>query len=142
MDSCTMIRLAEIHTCPALEKRPFTAPSAAFSISASGKTINGSDPPSSKTTFFKFFPACSANFDPAYSLPVSEPACTCLLATRAGITSCPMMTLLKRSSGKPAFRNASSIAKELPVTLRACLSTIPFPAMSGGIPTLSGCQNG
>lgn len=44
----------------------------AFLISASSKTIKGSDPPSSITDFFKFLPAIAAILAPALVLPVNE----------------------------------------------------------------------
>ena len=50
----------------------FNAVFEALEISASSKTINGSDPPSSRTVFLISFPACIATADPASSLPVKE----------------------------------------------------------------------
>ena len=55
---------------------PFTAPSAAFSIIASSKTMKGSLPPSSKTHFFRFIAALSPTFAPALVLPVNVTAFT------------------------------------------------------------------
>ena len=57
---------------PLLFTRAVTAVAAAWSMSALGMTMNGSDPPSSSTTFFRLRPAISATAAPARSEPVSE----------------------------------------------------------------------
>src|SRR5439155_1343130 len=59
-ESTTKKRLAAMQDCPQLTNRPATAPFAAASRSASPATMNGSDPPSSRTTFFRSFEASRA----------------------------------------------------------------------------------
>lgn len=66
------MRLAALHACPALPNRPVTAYLTVLSRSSGWSTRNGSEPPSSSTTFFRCRPACSATADPARSEPVSE----------------------------------------------------------------------
>ena len=68
----TINLFAAMQLCPEFIVLPVTAFYAANSTSASSKTINGSEPPSSSTTFFKFLPASSAILAPAAVLPVNE----------------------------------------------------------------------
>ena len=72
----TMNRFAALQAWPVFSKRPPTAASTVASRSSELSTMNGSDPPSSSTTFFRLRPATSATAAPARSDPVSETACT------------------------------------------------------------------
>ncbi len=71
-----MNRLAALHACPVFSKRPPIAASTVVSRSSELSTMNGSEPPSSSTTFFRLRPAISATAAPARSEPVSETPCT------------------------------------------------------------------
>ena len=68
----TMNRLAALHACPQLSTRATTADATTASRSSVDRRMNGSEPPSSSTTFFKWRPAISATAAPARSDPVSE----------------------------------------------------------------------
>ena len=70
--SKTINRFEATQHSPLLLIRPIIPHLTALSISASSRTIKASLPPSSKTDFLMYFPACSAILDPASSLPVSE----------------------------------------------------------------------
>ena len=67
-----MNRFAALQDWPVLSRRPATAASTASSMSSAPSRMNGSDPPSSSTTFFRLRPAISATAAPARSEPVSE----------------------------------------------------------------------
>ena len=71
-----MKRLAALHDWPVLSRRAETADSTAASRSSVLRRMNGSEPPSSSTTFFRFRPATSATAAPARSEPVTETPCT------------------------------------------------------------------
>ena len=60
MSAWTIIRLAQMQDWPVFWMRAFTACFAAASRSAEGMTMNGSEPPSSSTTFLSALPAASA----------------------------------------------------------------------------------
>jgi hypothetical protein len=66
--------LAAMQLCPAFWNLLATPVLAASSISASARTMKGSLPPSSSTTFFIFLPHACATFCPAEMLPVRETA--------------------------------------------------------------------
>ncbi len=76
MLSATMNRLAALHACPVFSNRPSIAAPTVVSRSSELSTMNGSDPPSSSTTFFRLRPAISATAAPARSEPVSETPCS------------------------------------------------------------------
>ena len=57
---------------PPFSIRAAAAALATFGRSAPSSTMNGSEPPSSSTTFFRFCPATAATADPARSLPVTD----------------------------------------------------------------------
>lgn len=61
--------LALIQAWPLHLKRDFSPHLTAFSKSASSKTIKGSEPPNSITTFFKYFPAIYETAIPPLELP-------------------------------------------------------------------------
>ncbi len=71
-----MKRLAALQAWPALSMRAMTAASTVASMSSVPSTMNGSLPPSSRTTFFRWRPACSATAAPARPEPVREMPCT------------------------------------------------------------------
>ena len=72
----TMNRLAALHAWPVLSRRAETAASTVASRSSVLSRMNGSEPPSSSTTFFRCRPAISATAAPARSEPVTETPCT------------------------------------------------------------------
>ena len=67
-----MKRLAALQDWPVLSTRAATAFSTAVSRSSVLSRMNGSEPPSSSTTFLRLRPAISATAAPARSEPVSE----------------------------------------------------------------------
>ena len=71
-----MKRLAALQAWPVFSSRPPTACSTTASRSSVLSTMNGSEPPSSSTTFFRWRPAISATAAPARPEPVSETPCT------------------------------------------------------------------
>ena len=71
-----MNRLAALQAWPVFSKRPAIADSTVASRSSVLSRMNGSDPPSSRTTFLRLRPAISATAAPARSEPVSETPCT------------------------------------------------------------------
>jgi len=84
--------LDEVQAWPALAKRPVAAADAVAVTSASPSTMRGSDPPSSRTHFLRFSPACRPTASPAFSDPVSEtPRIAGCAMTRP---SCPLVAPL------------------------------------------------
>ena len=71
-----MKRLAEMQDWPLFWQREVVATFAAAARSADGITTNGSEPPSSRTTFLSTSPAVRATATPAASLPVRVAAAT------------------------------------------------------------------
>ncbi len=67
-----MKRLAALHACPELSRRASAAASTVAAMSSVLSRMNGSDPPSSSTTFFRWRPAISATAAPARSDPVRD----------------------------------------------------------------------
>ena len=68
----TIIRLLELQAWPTFSIRVTHAVLAAALTSSVSRMMYGSDPPSSRTTFFRFRPAVSATTVPARSEPVSD----------------------------------------------------------------------
>ncbi len=68
----TIIRLLELQAWPTFSIRVIHAVLAAALTSTASRMMYGSDPPSSRTTFFRFRPAVSATTVPARSEPVSD----------------------------------------------------------------------
>ena len=66
--------------------------------------MNGSDPPSSSTTFLRLRPATSATAAPARSDPVTETPCTRGSAMTSADCSFVMYRFVYAPSGKPASR--------------------------------------
>ena len=79
-ESITMNRLAALHAWPQLSTRANVACCTTASRSFVDSRMNGSQPPSSSTTFFRWRPAISATAAPARSEPVSDTPCTTGLA--------------------------------------------------------------
>ena len=67
-----MKRFAALHACPVFSSRAPTADSTVASRSSVLRRMNGSEPPSSSTTFLRLRPAISATAAPARSEPVSD----------------------------------------------------------------------
>ena len=70
--STTTNRFAALHAWPALSRRAAAAASTTESRSSVESRMNGSEPPSSSTTFLRLRPAISATAAPARSEPVTE----------------------------------------------------------------------
>ena len=64
--------MAALQAWPPLAIRAPTAALATAPMSGASSTMNGSEPPSSSTTFFRFWPAAAATAEPARSLPVTD----------------------------------------------------------------------
>ena len=79
-----------------------TAAFAAASMSASPSTMNGSEPPSSSTTFFMCRPATSPTAEPAFSDPVTDTPWTRGSAMHAATWAEEMNALRYTPSGSPA----------------------------------------
>ncbi len=66
------MRLPALQDCPAFSILAATAAAATPGTSSVSRTMKGSDPPSSRTTFLRCWPATAATAPPARSLPVTE----------------------------------------------------------------------
>ena len=82
-----MKRLAALQAWPPFSRRAPTAASTTVSRSSVASTRNGSEPPSSSTTFLRLRPAISATAAPARPEPVSETPWTRLSAITSAIWS-------------------------------------------------------
>lgn len=138
----TKNRLPLMQDCPLFRVRALTATSVARSRFVEGMTMNGSEPPSSRTSFLISSPAMAATDRPAGSLPVSVAA-----ATRGSRSTCStrpeeISRVWNTSSGKPASRKSSSRYKAHCGTFEACLSSPTFPAISAGAANRMACHNG
>ena len=102
--------------------------------------MNGSDPPSSSTTFFSARPAASATFMPAPSLPVRVTATMRSSAISPATLSDVIAKLWNRPAGAPAATIISWIAAAQPWTVEACLSSPTLPAMIVGAAKRTTCQ--
>src|SRR5699024_12616802 len=67
-----IMRLLDVQVCPEFARRENSARRAEVVTSVESSTMYGSEPPSSKTAFFRWRPACSPTADPARSEPVNE----------------------------------------------------------------------
>jgi len=81
--------------------RATTAVATAFSRSALGMTMNGSEPPSSSTTCLTSEPAIDASERPAGSEPVSVVALTRLSRSTRSTPEAGMSSEWNAPSGKP-----------------------------------------
>jgi hypothetical protein len=130
-----------MHDCPLLMKRPETAPFAAASRSASPATMNGSDPPSSRTTFLTSLEASRATETPVGTEPVRLTTETGLRINAVAVVRSPR-TIWKTWSGKPASRNAASrLSADCGVAL-AGLTTTVLPAIRAGTAKRTICHIG
>ena len=91
-----------MHDWPVFWMRALTPCFTASSRSAEGMTMNGSEPPSSSTTFFSALPAASATELPAPSLPVRVTAAMRSSAIRPATASDLIARFWNRPSGAPA----------------------------------------
>ncbi len=112
------------------------------SISAEAATTKGSDPPSSKTHFFKFLPASAAIDRPARSEPVRVTPTTRASAMIEGTWLISTKTVVSTPAGNPARTKRSSMYRAHPGTLCACLKTTTLPAMMVGTAMRTTCHNG
>ena len=71
-----MNRFAALQAWPVFSSLASTAASTAAPRSSADSSTNGSEPPSSRTTFFRCRPAISATAAPARSDPVSDTPAT------------------------------------------------------------------
>ena len=140
--SCTMNRLPAIQDWPAFCTRACTATDTARSRSADGRTMNGSLPPSSRTTFLPTAPAWAATARPAPTLPVSVTAATRRSAMTAGTWSVPINSVWRTPSGAPARRIRSSRRSAVRGTLGACLRRPTLPAITAGARNRATCHRG
>ena len=100
-----MKRFAALHDCPVLSSRASTAASTTSSRFSVARRMNGSEPPISRTTFFRLRPATSATAEPARSDPVTETPRT----RGSGITFSAICSLVARIVWyAPSARPASS----------------------------------
>ena len=104
--------------------------------------MNGSEPPSSRTTFFSARPAASATFIPAPSLPVSVTATIRSSAISASTLSDLIARFWNSPAGPPAAITISSSAAPQPWTLDACFSRPTLPARIVGAMKRTTCQYG
>ncbi len=140
--STTMKRLAAMHDWPLFCTRALTAVCTVASRSAEGSTMNGSEPPSSRTLFFSACPAVAATDMPALSLPVRVTAATRGSSMIAATSLLSTKRLLKAPSGRPARRNRSSMRSAVCGTLEACLSSPTLPTMRAGAAKRTTCHSG
>ncbi len=102
--------------------------------------MNGSDPPSSSTTFLSARPAASATFAPAPSLPVSVTAATRSSAMIAATLSDPIGRFWNRPDGASARATISATSAAQPWVSEACLSRPTLPARIVGASQRTTCQ--
>ncbi len=100
-----------------------------FSISASFKTIIGSEPPSSKTEGFTFLPAILATSAPAASEPVKDTPTIFGLLIIESVSFPDINKFLYKPFGAPAAVNISSKAIPHCGILEAVFKTTVLPAI-------------
>ena len=106
-------------------------PSAAFSMSASSKTMTGALPPSSRCTRLRSAAAEPATSMPARTEPVIATICGVLCSTSARPVSRSPQTTLRTPGGRNSWAiSASSVERAGVVSLG--LRTIVLPAASAG----------
>ena len=130
--SVTIIRLEALHAWPPFSIRAAAAALATLGRSAPSSTMNGSEPPSSSTTFFRFWPAVAATAEPARSLPVTDTPAIRGSAIISATCSLLANTLMYASEGSPASRKICSMARADSGHCGACLSTIVLPIIRLG----------
>ena len=127
-----MNRLAALQACPALPIRWRVAAATTDGTSGASSTMNGSDPPSSSTTFFRFRPAISATAAPARSEPVTDTPPTRGSAMIVADCSLVAKMLMYASLGRPASMKICSIASADSGHCGACLRMIVLPIIRFG----------
>ena len=132
--SCTNMRLGEMQACPVFRNLTAAAPLAAWTGSASLKTMNGAWPPSSAETRFMFAAAL-----PTSILPTAvEPVKVILRTSGLVQNSSPMgfgsraVTRLITPSGTPASIRHLKVSMAQSGVASAGLRTMVQPAASAG----------
>ena len=124
-------RVAAVQSWPALKSPAPAMPSAAFSMSASSKTITGALPPSSRCTRLRSDDAASATSMPARTEPVIATIAGVLCETSARPVSRSPQTTLRTPGGRNSWQiSASSV--ELAGVVSLGLRTIVLPPASAG----------
>ena len=145
-EASTTNRFGEMQLCPALRNRPRAAMAATRGRSASARTTNGSEPPSSSTDFLMASPAAEPTARPARSLPVmvTAPMRGSSISRRvtAGTSGSATTRAVNSPSGAPASASTRCTASAQPVVFGECLSSAALPAMSAGAANRSTCQSG
>ncbi len=123
-------RLPAVHTCPDAPHTPAMAAAAAASRSASGKTMNGLLPPSSRLTRFTRAAAAAWMALPVATEPVNDTASMAAEVTRAAPTTSPTpWTTLKTPGGIPASSASSAMRTADMGVCSAGFSTTLLPAL-------------
>jgi len=135
----TMNLFEATQLCPQFRNRPLMAPEAAFSISASSKTMNGSLPPSSSTHFLSLDVARWATLAPISILPVKVTPSMLESINISAIFEFPI-TVLNNPSGAPLFSIDFSISMPHCIVALAGFKTIAFPAINEGAANRNACQ--
>ena len=104
--------------------------------------MNGSEPPSSRTLFFRACPAVDATDMPAFSLPVRVTAAIRGSSMSAAMSLLSMKRLVKAPAGRPARRKMSSRRSAVCGTFDACLSRPTLPTISAGAAKRTTCHSG
>ena len=128
----TIMRLFELQAWPQLPIRVASASRAAARASGAESTMYGSEPPSSRTTFLRCRPACSATAAPARSEPVRDTPCTRGSAMIVEIWSWVANTFWYTPSGSPASVKSSSSSCATCGLISACLSRMVLPSTRFG----------
>jgi hypothetical protein len=137
MSSMTIIRLLELQAWPTFSIRVTQAVLAASSTSSVSRTMYGSEPPSSRTTFFRLRPAVSATAVPARSEPVSDTPRSRGSAIIAATCSWVAKRLTYTPSGTPASFMICAIARAEVGQFSACLSMTVLPTIRLGAANLA-----
>src|SRR5207247_3542118 len=141
--SSTYIRSEQMHVWPQFQNRAQIAHFTAQAMSASCQTINGALPPSSRTSFGRWFEACSMIVRPASVLPVIVTRPVILFVTSSSPTSDPLPV---RRFTTPFGKPASSISRTISIVLRGVLLegfvTTVFPAIKAGASFLATVAEG
>jgi hypothetical protein len=116
---------------PQLKKRPVEMALAAASRSASSSTMQGSEPPSSRVTFFRWGAAAAITRLPVGVEPVSATLRIRGWVTIASPVAEPSTTLTTPSGRPPSIRASTHLSVERGVVV-AGFSTTQFPAATEG----------
>ena len=137
-----MNRLEAMQLWPLFWLRARAAIFAAASRSASARTTNGSEPPSSSTCFLRLLPARLATRSPTSLEPVRVIAATRGSPISGSIEAPGTSSARNTPSGRPACLTASSMPSAERGTFEACFRTAVLPAISAGARKRITCQNG